>query len=209
MKKHIIIFLLLSAFLQSCIHFHAGYKSVQYNENKPLVFPMNFNKALYKTNIHFLNKDFSGLMLFKHMEDEHATRIVFMSEFGLKFFDFKLADNGAFSVEFIIDEMNKKSLVSILEKDLKLLFQKEVPPAETKYFYHKKQTAYMQKYKPKSGRNYYFFDKENKQISRIEYSGALFKKIKISLDNYQQSIPQSIDIKHINMALRLQLKLIK
>jgi len=208
-KKHIIIFLLLSAFLQSCIHFHAGYKSVQYNEDKPLVFPKNFQKALYKTNIHFLNKDFSGLMLFKHMEADHATRIVFMSEFGLKYFDFKLADNGDFSVEFIIDEMNKESLVSILEKDIKLLFQKEEPQAETKYFYHKRQSAYMQKYKPESGRNYYFFYKENKQISRIEYSSALFKKIKISLDDYQQSIPQSIDIKHINMALRLQFKFVK
>jgi len=182
---------------------------VDYSENQVHVFPEKFQKALYKTTIHFLNKDYSGMMFFKRMEVDQALRVVFMSEFGLKFFDFELNDNGDFQVKYILDELNKESLIGVLEQDIKLLFPTRHLEKDKKYYYRKRKQLYMEKYKQEKSCYYYFFDKNNKAVSKIEFSGSVFKKIKIDLSDYRDGIPNKIAIKHINLALRLNLKWIK
>ena len=209
MKKALFIFLVLSISLQSCFHYHAAYKRVDYAENQIYVFPEKFQKALYKTNIHFLNKDYSGMMFFKRMEVDQSLRVVFMSEFGLKFFDFELRDNGDFQVKYILDELNKETLIGVLEQDIKLLFPTRHLEKGKKYYYRKRKQLYMEKYRVEKSRFYYFFDKNTKTVSRIEFSGSVFKKIKIDLSEYREGIPNQIDIKHINLALRLNLKWVK
>ena len=209
MKKALFIFLVLSISLQSCFHYHAAYKRVDYTENQAHVFPFKFQKALYKTNIHFLNKDYSGMMFFKRMEVDQSLRVVFMSEFGLKFFDFELRDNGDFQVKYILDELNKETLIGVLEQDIKLLFPTSHLEKGKKYYYRRRKQLYMEKYRVEKSRFYYFFDKNTKTVSRIEFSGSVFKKIKIDLSEYREGIPNQIDIKHINLALRLNLKWVK
>ncbi|MCK5857168.1 MAG: hypothetical protein KAG64_06735 [Bacteroidales bacterium] len=209
MKKLATILIILSISLQSCFHYHAAFKQVEAVNVKPVVFSDSFEKALYKTNIQFLNKEYSGLMFFKRMNETHATRVVFMSEFGLKFFDFELLDNGEFSVKYILDELNRESLIGVLEQDIKLLFQTVQGPVERKYYFHENKAVYLEKYRLDKGRYYYFFDEKSTKISQIEFTGSVFKKIKIILGDYSNGLPKSIDIKHVNKALKLQLRLVK
>ena len=205
LKKAAFIFVILSIVLQSCIHYHAAYRSSKNGGKQVSVFPDNFEKALYKTNIHLLNKDYSGIMFFKRMEDEQSIRVVFMSEFGLKYFDFELLDDGAFNVKYILKELNKESLIGVLEQDIKLLFPNKKQLSTAKLFYRKKTKTFMEKYRFEKGRYYYFFDKKRALVSRIEYSGALFKKIIIKLSDYSENIAKRIDISHVNIALKLKL----
>ncbi len=208
LKKAAFIFVILSIVLQSCIHYHAAYRSSKFKVSQVSVFPESFEKALYKTNIHLLNKDYSGIMFFKRMEDEQSIRVVFMSEFGLKYFDFQLLDNGQFNVKYILDELNKNSIIGVLEQDIKLLFPNKEQRLAVKYFYKKKTNMYMEKYRFEKGRYYYFFDEQHAFVSRIEYSGALFKKIEIELSNYAKGVANTINISHVNIALKLELKMI-
>ncbi|RUA30977.1 MAG: hypothetical protein DSY76_01880 [Bacteroidetes bacterium] len=205
MKKAAFIFVILGILLQSCIHYHASYRSSKLEVTDPNVFPENFQKALYKTNIHLLNKDYSGIMFFKRMVDEQSVRMVFMSEFGLKYFDFELLDNGQFAVKYILDELNKESIVNVLEQDMKLLFPNKKQLSTSKLFYRKKTKTFMAKYRVEKGRYYYFFDEQTAAVSRIEYSGAVFKKIIIRLSDYSDKIAKTIDISHVNIALKLKL----
>ena len=205
---HILFIVLISFSFQSCFRHHLGFSRVDNSINNINIFPNDFEKGLYKTNIKFLRKEYSGLMFFKYNSDKKETRMVFMSEFGLKFFDFKLTDNGKFSVEFIIDELNKKGLISVLEQDMKLLFIKTIDK-EIEHYKTRKESIFVNKFRIDNNRYYYFFDKNSNQISAIEYSGRVFKNIKIDIKEYKKGIPSLIDIKHINISLKLHFKLIK
>jgi len=193
----------------SCLRFHAGVSKIEQVDAKPLVFPTNFKKALYKTNIHFWKKDFSGLMFFKQNNETEETRIVFMSEVGLKFFDFKLDKNGVFSVEYILDELNKPSLISVLEKDIKLILQKGYKQSKVKYFIEKQDGNYLERYKSDRYRLYYSFDKQTNMVSQIDFTGSVFKKIRMILKSREAKLPTEILIKHYGLRLQLKLRLIE
>jgi len=210
LKKSIYILLIVIVGLsqQSCLRYHLGFSKQEKTIDKINVFPINFEKGLYKTNIRFLRKDYSGLMFFKKSSDKKETRMVFMSEFGLKFFDFKLKDNGDFTVEYIIDELNKKGLISVLEQDMKLLFPNLIN-SDVKHYKTKKENILVDKFNDGKYRYYYFFNKGNNTVSSIEYSSRIFNNIKIEIKDYKEKTPSLIDIKHVNISLKLHLKLIK
>jgi len=200
--------LIISLSQQSCLRYHFGFSEQDESIEKIYIFPDHFVTGLYKTNIRFLRKEYSGLMFFKRSSDKKETRMVFMSEFGLKFFDFKLGDDGSFTVEYIINELNKKGLISVLEQDMRLLFSKSVGE-EITYYKTKNEGIFVEKFKKGKERYYYFIDSEINKVSSIEYSGAIFNKIKVEIKDYKQDIPSLIDIKHINISLKLNLRLIK
>ena len=191
------------------MRYHSGLDVVSKSFDMPRVFPINYNKALYKTNIHFWKKDFSGLMFFKKNKEDKETRVVFMSELGLKYFDFKLTDAGVFSVEYILDELNKESLILVLEKDIRILLQNGNNREHVKFFRTSNEGEYVERSKTKRKRYYYFFNKDNQSVTHIDYTGSVFKKIKIDIVNNKDLMPENINIKHLGIRLRLTLRLIK
>ena len=210
MKKvlYILIVIIVGLSQQSCIRHHFGFSKDKTFTKRVSVFPNSFEKGLYKTNIKFLNKKYSGLMFFKHNSKAKETRMVFMSEFGLKFFDFKLSDNGDFTVEYIVEELNNKGLISVLEQDIKLLFCKNVND-EVEYFKTRKKGVFVEKFRKGKNRYYYFFNIDDNKVSSIEYSSRVFKNIEIDIKEYKKEVPSLIEIKHVNISLKLQFKLIR
>lgn len=209
MKKVIdILFILGLVFVsQSCLRYHTGLRKVEDFSGVTTVFPDDFQKALYKSNIKFLNKDYSGLIFFKKKAEE--TRMVFMSEFGLKFFDLKLDNNGEVTVEYIIDELNKESVVGVLSQDFRLLFYNLDKYDYEKYYLKKKEGIELRKQKIGKYRYYYYNWEGKQQISNIELSGSIFKKIEIKLEEYNVSVPGKITINHRGLPLRLDLDFVR
>lgn len=210
MKKYIyILFIFLIGLSeQSCLRHHVDFSKDDGVVNTVKVFPTEFLKGLYKTNIVFWGKDYSGLIFFKKYLENKETRMVFMSEFGLKLFDFKLDNNGEFTVEYIIEELNNDKFIKVLEQDMKLLFPVN-DVFKVKSYETKDENINAYKFKKDKKRYYYFINNNNEQVSKIEYSGSLFKNIKIGIDDYINDVPSYISIKHINIFLSLELKLIK
>src|SRR5215471_538454 len=78
-------------------------------------FKPDFTNALYYAEVNVVGKHLSGLLLIKLMPDS-STRMVFSNEAGFKFFDFEFAKDGNFKVFYIIDQMNKKPVITTLRK---------------------------------------------------------------------------------------------
>jgi len=74
---------------------------------------------VYKAKIDFYDKSFGGLFIVKKIAEAHH-RVVFTTEMGAKIFDFSF-HNDEFKVNYVLDEMNKKILLNILEKDFRVL----------------------------------------------------------------------------------------
>ncbi|WP_340115055.1 hypothetical protein [Maribellus mangrovi] len=192
---------------QSCSNLHLRYKKTDDLANEATGLSWKLNKALYKARITFFNKEYSGLMFFKEYPETKDVRMIFMSEFGLKFFDLKLDKNGTVTTEYIIDELNRKSIINTLSTDFRLLFLHFKETDCKKYFSGKNKT-YMQKCKKGKFRYSYFFNNNNK-IETIKYASFFRKKVTIELKEYENNIPGNVTIKHFGIPLKLNLNYIK
>jgi len=212
MKKILkILFLFLFVFLQSsCLRYHVGLKKIQQPHFSDNVFPVDFPKALYKTNIKILTKKYSGLMFFKRNDDNSIIHVVLMSEFGLKLIDMEIDKEGEIEFVFILDELNQEKMKEVLAMDMKILFSRlEIPGHET-YFQKRKKGTVLQRTKLLDSKYlYYHFNPDLNQVSKIEYSGKVFKKVNIEIDLYEDEMPSHIKIKHKGLPLKIELKQIK
>jgi len=74
---------------------------------------------VYKAKIDVYGKSFGGLFIVKKIAEAHH-RVVFTTEMGAKIFDFSFHKD-EFKVNYILDEMDKKILLNILERDFRVL----------------------------------------------------------------------------------------
>lgn len=80
--------------------------------------------TLYSTQVDVLKHHFSGLLLFKPMEDG-SIRVVFTNEMGMKFFDFAFEKNGGFTKHYVMPKMDKKAVVKTLKKDFEMILMRQ------------------------------------------------------------------------------------
>ncbi len=102
--------------------------SSQYSTLVPAVGPATcaaafkppFKSDLYVTHVDVIGKKVSGLLLFK-MQPDSTLRTVFMNEAGLTYFDFEYPKQGGFKVHQVIHMLNKKAVITTLQKDIALI----------------------------------------------------------------------------------------
>ncbi len=206
--KSLIIILLLS----SCsISFHGNLQKIekrQLNSGElKSVFNDGFNKVLFKARIQLYNKYFSGLLFIKSIEN-NTIRIVFVTEIGIKIFEFEFINND-FNVHYCLEMFNKKAILKTLEKDIKLLLMNNLVNEKVKIFEDKKSKNKVYKLKKNGKSNYYFIDKETGNLIKIENSSGIFRKVIIELNDYKDGFPNKINIVHPGIKLNIQLKLIE
>jgi len=206
--KSLIIILLLS----SCsISFHGNLHKIEKRQlntgELKSVFNDGFNKVLFKTRIQLYNKYFSGLLFIKSIGD-NTKRIVFVTEIGIKIFEFEFINND-FNVHSCLETFNKKVILKTLEKDIKLLLMINLAEKKVKIFEAKKSKNKVYKLKENCQSNYYFIDKETGNLLKIENSSGIFRKVIIELNDYKEGFPNKINIVHPGIKLNIQLKLIE
>ncbi|MGM0504185.1 MAG: hypothetical protein ACQESQ_06155 [Bacteroidota bacterium] len=179
---------------------------VQNTNEIPYSLPHSRKTLIYKTNINFYQRNISGLLIIKKT-DEQSYRIALTTQFGLNIFDFAL-NNGDFEIVYCIDYLNKKSIISTFEDDFKLLLmQNTFNRIYTLQNVEEKYKAWV--FKAEKRQYYYFMNKENNQVEKIEQWKRNAKKISVNLDAYNNNLPSTISLKHHNIKLSLKLKQIQ
>jgi hypothetical protein len=165
-----------------------------------------FTKALYNTKIDVVGKHLSGLLLLKAMPDS-STRLVFSNEMGFKFFDFEFSSSGVFKVYYILPQMDKKAVLTTLQKDFELLLMQQLDPA--KAFALKKDGLVYHGFPQTKGNNYYITDSACGQLLRLERGSRRKAVVTAVMQNYAGGMPDTIGINHQNFNFTIGLKKIR
>lgn len=206
--------LLLSSFialaLSACTFGHYGRlkeKTQAYATYPASIFGDNFNSFLFKTNITVYGKDFSGLLVTKQMSPQ-VYRVIFTTELGMKLFDFEFKDT-AFTLHYSVPQFNQPKLLKTIQQDIEILLMNNMSKKTFDYFTDPKTEASVFRLQDGKTYNYYFVEKGSGQLQKIEHSKKRTKKIIFTLANYVDGFPNHILIRHYNIKLKVELKLLK
>jgi len=153
---------------------------------------------VYKANIAVYDKSFGGLFIVKKIEENHH-RIVFTTEMGAKIFDFSFHKD-EFKVNYVLDEMNKKILLNILEKDFRVLVREneKVISKSIKEKSELFETEIINK------RYYYLFNEG--VLNRITRANNGKEKVVFLFSKISDATAKNIQILHKNIKLTINLK---
>lgn len=182
------------------------YRSLQVVTGDPLCVEKlkpTFTSQLYRANVEVIGKTLSGLLLIKSMEDS-SSRVVFMTETGLKFFDFTFGDRREFKVNFVMKKLNKKVVVNALRNDFELLLMRlENPPNS---FVARMDGQWYHGFPKGPKINYYISDSLCTELYHAELASKRKKLVSAYLFKGVDSIPDSIFIQHFNFNFNIYLK---
>jgi len=156
---------------------------------------------IYKTEINFFKKYYSGISVFKPLGDS-CTQVVFLTELGIKIFDFEIKNPLKFKkfykVNYIIDPLNKKFIIKKICNDYGYLIQN----AGVKYLtaFTNDSNTFLQ-FNQKLKKYYYIFFQNEKNYNSIKVNSAFKTKIDISFYGINKIVPDSIFLNHNGIKL--------
>ncbi|NJO89813.1 MAG: hypothetical protein HC831_13350 [Chloroflexia bacterium] len=164
----------------------------------------NYKQALYKTNIFFYKKQYSGLLLFIYEPEKEEHSVVLLSELGLNILELKY-QSGEFKMVKHKSFFNKNAAIETLKSDIELLIE-QIPI--------KKQTCYLAMdssliVKRKDEKKELFYINMENEVFKIRKKQNMFMSVNMDLNDYNTNIPKEIIIQHKGIKLKLELRLIK
>ncbi len=205
LKNLLLSSLLLFIFI-SCSPTHgyklAGKEVVTSSHVRPII--DSDSSLLYKAKITFYNQYFSGLILLKQT-DTAISHLVFVTELGMKMFDFQIQDN-ELKLIYVFEPLNKPEVLNLLKNDLKLIFLQHLLNKEACFY--KKKGGNTRIYKIYDGKlkNYYLVDPSEKKIKRTIVKKNLLIKEKVDYSYDNSLIINNIKLKHKGL-IRLKIEL--
>jgi hypothetical protein len=172
----------------------SDYKGLQRTSTKSAcstLRPDGIEKAWYNTKIDVVGKHLSGLLLIKPMDGGH--RIVFTNEAGVTFFDFAFDPSGNFRVVNVIKQLNKKAVITLLQKDFALMLGLPFRNASYDVFFHGDDVFHGVKQKNEIA--YFITDKDCASLRRLEWGSGRKQKVTISFEGAPRK-PKTIQIRH-------------
>ncbi len=166
-------------------------------------FKKNFSKVLFKSEISIYKNRLSGLIFIKLMPDS-SYRINFITELGLKIFDFEIKGEN-FKVVYCIEKMNRKKLIQILKEDFTLMLLENKLNSKAVLYKNTKTQENVFRFHNKNGYYYYYVDSNAMTLDKIESSNFLSRKLEISFSDFKNNFPSKIDIKHDHIKLNLHI----
>src|SRR5690554_4541756 len=128
MFKLIRVFLIISLFvfsISSCKHYRV--EGAKITSDKELFTVPYFNTSqkeyLYHADIDVFGNELSGILVVKKLQDDRK-RLALLSEFGNTLLDFEFV-NDEVNVIYIMDDLDRKIIVSKLKKYFQLLVHSE------------------------------------------------------------------------------------
>jgi hypothetical protein len=172
------------------------------------VFDDSFQKALYEVDIAYGKKSISGVAVIKKMEANQSSRIVLISETGLKFFDFEFFRNDSCVVHYAMDAMNQKKVIRTFTTDLGLIVKNSSDKKMLTYFdADNSGKGYYIKEK-RQGCNYYHSKEIRKQPTEIHRKTFLSPSTDVEISYNPEGIPATIYFTHGIIDLAMEFKLI-
>ena len=153
---------------------------------------------VYKAKIEFYNKTFGGIFIVKKIAEANH-RVVFTTEMGSKIFDFSF-HNDDFKVNYILEEMDKKILLNILEKDFRVLVREHgnILNKSVKENRTLLETEIVNKK--------YFYAFKNDQLNSISRVKMGKEKVQFIFSDISAITAKNIQILHHNIKLTIKLK---
>jgi len=158
---------------------------------------------LYKAKIDIYGNNFGGILIIKK-QSKNKHRVVFTTEFGNKLFDF-LYEGNEFTLNYIVEELNKKMIVNTLQKDFKILIS-ERQKVNNQY---QSEDFNVYQVADSNRNNFYFFNKKSATLDKIVNTSKSKEKLEILFDNIEGNNANSIVINHKNIKLNIELKKFK
>lgn len=205
----IILFLIISVLLgaYSCNSPLKGYSPTSENAIafRP-VFGNDFDKAIYKFHSQFKKHQLTGMVLIKKIPNRNSFRTVFMSETGLKFFDFEFFQNDSVTHHHIMEGLDRKSLIKIISADFSLLLKSQFDQ-NTMYYQAKKTEGFLLHFKDE-GRYYYRYQGNEISPERVEKRNCFSPPIKIAVQAEETNTPENITFTHGFLGYSMKLDLL-
>jgi len=159
------------------------------------------NSLLYKAKINLYTKYFSGLIILKQT-DSITSHLTFITEIGMKMFDFEVQHNN-FKLVYVFAPLNKPKILKLLENDMKLILLEHLLNQEAQVYEKKPNRIYKRTQKLK----YYFKSNvETKTIEKITVKGSLFTKEKVWYFYNSDLNAKQVRLKHKGL-IRLKIEL--
>ncbi|MEP0263971.1 hypothetical protein [Dokdonia sp.] len=152
---------------------------------------------VYKANIEVYGNTLSGLFIVKKLGESNH-RIVFTTEMGKTIFDFSFLNN-VFTVNYIIDDIDKSILINILKRDFQVLIQEKFPVIAS----YESEDGII--YETVLGKRTYYYSK-TKLEDKIVYTRNGKEKIRFLFSDVNGMISNKISILHTAIKLEINLK---
>lgn len=157
----------------------------------------------YSAQVDFKEKSVTGILaLSREAQDPRKFRMIMMTPFGIPIFDFSISRD-SFIVNSCMEQLNKKSVLKLLESDFKSLLMVDVPEdfSGAIFLPPKGNERWGYSVTTKSGGNNYLFYHKDNGLVHIIQNGSGLKKMNAVFDN------QVITIEHPKLKLRLVMTL--
>ena len=207
-EKFKVFFAIATLFVVSCSNPYKAITVVQPKEGEKIELTPAFKDLsegkLYKAKVEILKNYLSGLLMIKEVKG--SNRVIFTSETGLKFFDFEFATD-TFVIHHVMEQFDNKYVLKTLREDLGDIVFYDAKNQEVEMFRMGKDEELVKRRKDEDDYLYYFYEAE--KLLKIERASDKKQKVIITFENYENDIPQLINIVHKDFKMNIELKYIK
>jgi len=161
----------------------------------------DFTEGTFKISIEAFDNHFGGIMVAKKLETNHY-RFAFLNEFGGKMMDFEI-QNRNLKLNYAIDQLDRKIILNMLEKDFAMLFSEE--NLIGKEFTHNN-IIILKSPKFSKNKDVYYELNTNDLISIILAKRK--EKVRVDLSKTENNFPD-IEITHGKLPIKIYLHLLQ
>ncbi len=162
---------------------------------------LDFKENSFKISIEAFGNHLGGILVAKRLAENHY-RFAIINEFGGKLMDFEI-QNRKLKLNYAIDELNRKIILNLLEKDFALLFS-ENNLIEKEFIIQESVVLKSSNFIQNKDLYYYLKDQSLDSILLAKNK----EKVRINLKNTEQSFPQ-IEIIHTKIPIKIYLHLLE
>ncbi len=137
--------------------------------------------------------------------EENSTRVVFLTEMGMKIFDLEFFRKGEVKLHYCPDALNRKFIINTLKEDLRLIMDSIPENEKLKISSDPVNDRFLFRSKAQPGKFNYIVDSRSMRIEKIVKTGSFRKKTEISFISNNRKDLDSVAIKHFNFKLQIHL----
>ena len=201
----LISFIALAIMVTSCrfSDFSAKYLSNDAKLSRPVVFPQDFTKALYKTDLSIYGRPLTGITVIK--KDTTGYHVALVSEVGLKYYElfFPINPKQDPQVTYIMEVMNHPPVVTGLTTSFKLLFREPVYDERAHLKMNETGKTCLLYNKDKQVTTKYYFDWMSGHVEKLQQKNIIGTKTEIILANDEMNTPGTILIHRGKLSIQL------
>lgn len=213
MKNLILIsflFFVLSGCRISLFHSYQRIKKEENTLNLNSYFNNTDSNYLYKAEIQLMKNYYSGIIAVKPMDDT-VHRVVFITEMGIKIFDYEFKNplqyKEYYKIHYMMEPLSKKIIQKTLANDLGILLQNA--DHNTRKLFSDNKNQKIVKVNNRGLRFFYIFGRDSENYNKILIKSALFKKAEVEFSVKENFPPDSVKIIHYGIRLKYQLSKLK